>query len=81
MSAKEKTHKDDIERLTLPHSALVSIDGETAILSNLHRMSVLLENLDSEFLVDEIVLGEKNVKGQVIGHENGVDSIGLEGRY
>ena len=41
-------------------------------------MPVLLQYLDRELLVDEVVLGEEDVEGDVVGRGDGRDGVGLE---
>jgi hypothetical protein len=76
----KKTNQDDIERLILRHPRLERIHRQTSILRNLNDMAILLEDLHSELLVDEVVLGEQDVERDVVGRRDGADGIGLERR-
>lgn len=51
-------HQHNIKRPPLRNPQLETLHRQTAILRNLHRVPVLLQNLDSEFLVHEVVLCE-----------------------
>jgi hypothetical protein len=43
-------------------------------------MAILLKDLHSELLVDDIVLSEQDIERDVVGRRDGADSVGLECR-
>ncbi len=43
-----------------------ALNGKAAILRNFNRMSVLLENLDGELLVDGAIFSEEYVERRII---------------
>ncbi len=74
-SLKEMAHKNDVEWLPLCNSTLESINGQASILRNLNSMAILLEYLHGQFLVDQVVLSQENVEGNIIRCRNRANGV------
>ena len=57
------------------------VTGDDTVFGNLNLVTILLENFDSQFLVDEVILGEENVEGLILLDRYVRCSARLEGRY
>lgn len=77
-SNTRNTHQDDIKRSVTLHPSLERLDSERTVLRNLHLMSVLLQNLDSKLLVDQVVFSDENVIRRIVLCNDGSDSVGLQ---
>lgn len=62
----ETTYKNDIKWLSLCNPGFEGIDSQTPILGNLNCMSIFLENLDGQLLINEIILSQEDIEGHVI---------------
>ncbi len=63
------THKNDIERPISLNAGLERVDRELTILRNLDLVTVLLQDLHSKLLVNQVVLGDQDiVRHVVLGH-------------
>ena len=57
------------------------VTGDDTVFGNLNLVTILLENFDGQFLVDEVILGEQNVEGLILLDRYVRRSARLEGRY
>jgi len=55
-------HQNDVEGSMIGTSLLIHVHSDSAILSNLNFMSVLLEELESDPLIDMVVLGKQDLE-------------------
>lgn len=74
---RKRTYQNDVEPPVPLHSRLERIDRQLSILRNLHKMAVLLENLDRELLVDKVVLSNEDVEGYVVFCDDGCHGVRL----
>ncbi len=77
---QRRTHKNDIERLSLRHASLERVHRQAPILRDLNSVSVLLQDLHRELLVDEIVLREQDVERDIVWCGDWADGIRLQSR-
>ena len=54
--------------------------GDNTVFGNLNLVTILLENFDGQFLVDEVILGEQNVEWLILFDRYVRCSARLEGR-
>ena len=66
MKNRCSSHQNDIKRLILSHPSFKGIYRQASIFRDLNRMTILFKDLDCQFLVNKVVLREKDVKGNVI---------------
>ena len=79
-SMQRRTHKNDIERLSLRYASLERVHRQTPVLRDLHGVPVLLQYLHRELLVDEIVLRKKDVERDIVRRGDWADGIRLQSR-
>lgn len=60
------TYQDYVERLVPLDTRPERIDGQLSILSDLDTVAILLENLHCQLLVDEVILGDKDVVRHIL---------------
>ena len=77
---KRLTHQNDIKRLILSHPSFKRINRQTTIFRNLNSMSILFKNLNCQFLVNEVVLRKKDIKGNVVWRRHRTDGVGFQSR-
>jgi hypothetical protein len=73
-------HQYDIERFILSHPSFKGINRQATIFRNLNGMTILFKNFDCQFLVNKIVLREKDVEGNIIWRRDRADGIGFQSR-
>ena len=56
------------------------VTGDDTVFGNLNLVTILLENFDGQFLVDEVILGEQNVEGLILFDRYVRCSARLKGR-
>lgn len=79
-SMQRRTHKNDIERLSLRYAPLERVHRKAPVLRDLHGVSVLLQDLHREFLVDQVVLRKQDVERDIIWCGDWADGIRLQSR-
>jgi hypothetical protein len=78
MSGMVQAYQYNIEWSMVGHSLLVLLDRNSTVFSNLGLVSVLLQNLDRELLIDLVIFGKQNIEMHVVDIRYGADNVRLQ---
>ena len=76
----EDTYENDIKRSVLLNSSLERLNSQRPVLSDFNNVAVFFENLHRQFLVDQVILREEDVKRDIIRSGYRANSARLQSR-
>ena len=62
----QDAYQNDVKRSVLLNPGLERLDSQGPVLGDFDNVTVFLENLHRQFLVDQVVLREENVKRDIV---------------